>query len=101
MAYTRTPIHEPELRQAKGRSYAASCNEIATKYDSGTIYRALELSKLAHMVHRLPYSEGLKHMKEFPPNRFEWFCEARGNSVSIKLRDTRTGTVAPWPHWAG
>ena len=101
MAHRRTPIHEPELRQAKGRAYAASCNEIATKYDSSTIYQALELSQLAYAVHGLPYSPGLKHMKEFPPNRFEWFCEAKGNAFSIKLRDARTGTIARWPHWAG
>jgi hypothetical protein len=47
-----------------------------------TIYQALELSELAHKVHGLAYSAGLKHMKEFPPNRFEWFCEAKGNAVS-------------------
>jgi hypothetical protein len=37
--------HEPELRRAKGRAYAARCNEIATNYDSRTIYQALELSE--------------------------------------------------------
>ena len=101
MPHRQIPKHEPEVRRAKARAYAASCNEIATKYDSRTIYQALELSELAYAIHRLPYSAGLSHMKEFPPNRFEWFCEVKGNTVSIKLRDTRTGTIAPWPHWAG
>jgi hypothetical protein len=39
------PKHEPELRRAKGRAYAAGRNEIATNYDSRTIYQALELSE--------------------------------------------------------
>ena len=95
------PKHEPELRRAKGRAFAASCNEIATNYDSKTIYQALELSELAHEVHGLPYTAGLSHLKKFPPDRFEWFCEAIGNTVSIKLRDKRTDTIAHWPHWAG
>jgi hypothetical protein len=41
--------------------------------------KALELSQLAYAVHGLPYSPGLKHMKESPPNRFECFCEERQN----------------------
>jgi hypothetical protein len=60
MAHRRIPIHGPELRHAKGRAYAASCNEIATKYDCKTIYQALELSELAYAVHGLPYIAGLK-----------------------------------------
>src|SRR6266404_1874044 len=94
------PKHEPELRRAKGRAYAARCNEIATKYDSKTIYQALELSEQAHEVHRLPYAAGLSNLGEFPPARFEWICEEKGSAISIKLRDRRTGAVAHWPHWA-
>jgi hypothetical protein len=70
------PKHEPELRRAKGRAYAARCNEIATNYDRKTIH-------------------------QFRPDRFEWICEQTGGSVSIKLRDKRSGAVANWPHWAG
>jgi hypothetical protein len=95
------PKHEPELRRAKGRAYAARCNEIATKYDSKTIYQALELSEQAHKVHQLPYVIGLSNLKEFPPSRFEWICEETGNAASIKLRDKQSGAVASWPHWAG
>jgi hypothetical protein len=94
------PKHEPELRRAKGRAYAARCNEIASNYDSKTIFQALELSEQAHEVHRLPYASGLKNLKKFPPNRFEWICEAT-ETVSIKLRDRQSGAVANWPHWAG
>jgi hypothetical protein len=39
------PKHGPELRRAKGHAYAARRNEIATDYDSRTIYQALELSE--------------------------------------------------------
>jgi hypothetical protein len=39
------PKHESELRRAKGRAYVARCSEIATNYDSRTIYQALELSE--------------------------------------------------------
>jgi hypothetical protein len=92
------PKHEPELRRAKGRAYAARCNEIASNYDSKTIFQALELSEQAHEVHRLPYASGLSNLKKFPPNRFEWICDE--SSVSIKLRDKRTGILAKWPHWA-
>jgi hypothetical protein len=92
------PKHEPELRRAKGRAYAARCNEIATNYDSKTIYQALELSEQAHEVHHLPYVTGLSHLKEFPPDRFEWICNE--GSVSIKLRDKRTDILAKWPYWA-
>jgi hypothetical protein len=92
------PKHEPELRRAKGRAYAARCNEIATNYDSKTIYQALELSEQAHKVHRLPYVVGLSHLKQFPPDRFEWICDE--GSVTIKLRDKQTGALAKWPHWA-
>jgi hypothetical protein len=95
------PKHEPELRRAKGRAYAAQCNEIAAKYDNKTIYQALELSEQAHEVHRLPYASGLSNLREFPPNRFEWICDETKNTVSIKLRDRRTGVVAIWPHWFG
>jgi hypothetical protein len=31
------PKHEPELRLAKGRAYAARCNEIAAGHDRKTI----------------------------------------------------------------
>jgi hypothetical protein len=55
------PKHEPELRRAKGRAYAARCNEIATNYDRKTIHQALELSEQAHEVHQLPYVAGLSH----------------------------------------
>ena len=43
------PKHEPEVRRAKGRAYAARCNEIANNYDSKTIYQALELSERARL----------------------------------------------------
>jgi len=66
------PKHEPELRRAKGRAYAARCNKIATNYDSKTIYQALELAEQAYVVHRLPYGSGLPNLKQFPPDRFEW-----------------------------
>ena len=69
------PKPEPELRRAKGRAYAARCNEIASNYDSKTIFQALELSEQAHEVHRLAYASGLSNLKEFPPNRFEWICD--------------------------
>jgi hypothetical protein len=69
------PKHEPEVRRAKGRAYAARCNEIANNYDSKTIYQALELSEQAHAVLGLPYATGLSNLKEFPPSRFEWTCE--------------------------
>jgi hypothetical protein len=92
------PKHEPELRRAKGHAYAARCNEIATNYDRKTIYQALELSEQAHEVHRLRYVSGLSHLEQFPPDRFEWICDE--GSVSIKLRDKRTGKLARWPHWA-
>lgn len=97
-AMSTTPKHEPELARAKGRAYAARCNEIATDYDNKTIYQALELSEKAHKVHRLPYVAGLSHLKQFPPDRFEWICDER--SVSIRLLDKRTGALAKWPHWA-
>jgi hypothetical protein len=92
------PKHEPELRRAKGRAYAARCNEIATNYDNKSIYQAMELSEQAHEVHGLPYISGLSHLKQFPPDRFEWICEE--GPISIKLRDRRTGTLADWPYWA-
>jgi hypothetical protein len=95
------PKHEPELRRAKGSAYAAGCNEIATKFDNRTIHQALELSEQAHKAHGLPYTPGLSHLKQFPPDRFEWICEATESSVSIKLRDRRSGAIANWPHWAG
>ena len=95
------PKHEPELRRAKGRAYATRCNEIATNYDRKTIHQALELSEQAHEVHRLPYIAGLSHLEQFRPDRFEWICAETGSSVSIKLRDKRSGAVANWPHWAG
>jgi Fe2+ or Zn2+ uptake regulation protein len=95
------PKHEPELRRAKGQAYAARCNEIATNYDSKTIYQALELAEQAYVVHRLPYGSGLSNLKQFPPDRFEWICEEKGGAISIKLRDRRTGAIANWPHWAG
>ena len=95
------PKHEPELRRAKGRAYAARCNQIANNYDSKTIYQALELSEQAHEVLGLPYAAGLSNLKEFPPSRFEWTCEQAGSTVSIKLRDKRSGAVRNWPHWAG
>jgi hypothetical protein len=93
------PKHEPELRLAKGCAHAARCNEIATNYDSKTIYEALELSEQAHEVHGLPYARGLSNLKKFPPDRFEWICEETQTSISIKLRDKRTGALANWPHW--
>jgi hypothetical protein len=93
------PKHEPELRRAKGRAYAARCNEIASNYDSKTIFQALELSEQAHEIHRLPYASS--NLKKFPPNRFEWICDETENTVSIKLRDRQTGAVANWPHWFG
>jgi hypothetical protein len=92
------PKHEPELRRAKGRAYAARCNEIATKYDSKTIYQALELSEQAYEVYHLPYVAGLSHLKQFPPDRFEWICDE--GSVSIKLRDRHTGALTKWPPYA-
>lgn len=52
------PKHEPELRLAKGRAYAARCNEIAAGHDSKTIYQALELSEQAYAVYQLPYASG-------------------------------------------
>lgn len=91
--------HEPEVRLAKGRAYAASNNDIAANYDTKTIYKAMELSEQAHEVHRLPYLAGLNQLKQFPPDRFEWICDEA--SISIKLRDKQTAIVADWPHWAG
>jgi hypothetical protein len=95
------PKHEPEVRRAKGRAYAARCNEIAAKYDSKTIYQALELSERAHELHRLPYAIGLSNLEEFPPSRFEWICGQTANGVGIKLRDKRSGAVVDWPDWFG
>jgi hypothetical protein len=95
------PKHEPELRLAKGRAYAARCNEIAAGHDSKTIYQALELSEQAYAVYQLPYASGPSNLKEFPPNRFEWICEKRGTAVSVKLRDKQSGAIVNWPHWAG
>ena len=95
------PKHEPELLRAKGRSYAARCNEIAGNYDDKTIYQALELSEQAHEVHRLPYAAGLSNLNEFPPERFEWICDETEKKVSIKLRDKQSGAVRQWPHWFG
>jgi hypothetical protein len=95
------PKHEPELRRAKGRAYAARCNKIVTNNESKTSYEALELSKQAHELLGLRYAAGLSNLKEFPPSRFEWTCEEAGGTVSIKLRDKRSGAVANWPHWAG
>jgi hypothetical protein len=46
----------------------------------------------------LQYAAGLSHLKQFPPDRFEWICNE--GSASIELRDKRTGTLAKWPHWA-
>lgn len=91
--------HEPEVRRAKGRAYAARCNEIATDYDNKTIYQAMELSGQAHEVHGLKYVAGLTLMNVFPPDRFEWICDER--SISIKVCDKRTGALADWPHWFG
>jgi len=65
------------------------------------IYQALKLSEQAHEVHLLPYAAGLSHLEQFRPDRFEWICEQTRISVSIKLRDKRSGAVANWPHWAG
>ena len=79
------PKHEPELRRAKGQAYAARCNEIAAKYDSKTVFQALELSELAHKIHRLAYTPGLSRLQQFPPDRFEWICEATAGNVSICL----------------
>jgi hypothetical protein len=95
------PKHEPELRRAKGQAYAARCNEIATNYDSKTIYQALELAEQAYVVHRLPHGSGLSNLKQFSPDRFEWICEEKGSAISIRLRVRRTGAIANWPHWAG
>jgi hypothetical protein len=59
----------------------------------------MELSGQAHEAHGLEYVAGLSRLKEFPPGRFEWICDEK--SVSIKLRDKRTGALVNWPHWAG
>jgi hypothetical protein len=101
VSMSTTPKHEPELRRAKGRAYAARCNKIANNYDSKTIYQALELSEQAHEVLGLPYAAGLSNLKEFPPSRFEWTCEQARGTVSIKLRDKHSCAVRNWPHWAG
>jgi hypothetical protein len=95
------PKHEPELRRAKGRAYAARCNKIVTNNESKTSYEALELAEQAHVVLGLRYAAGLSNLNEFPPSRFEWTCEQVGSTVSIKLRDKLSGAVANWPHWAG
>ena len=95
------PKHEPEVRAAKGRAYAARCNEIASNYNAKTIYQALELSQRAHELHRLPYTIGLSALQQFPPSRFEWICNATETSVSIKLRDRQSGVAVNWPDWAG
>jgi hypothetical protein len=97
---TRTPKHEPELLRAKGRAFAARCNEIANNHDSRTIFQALELAARAHEVHRLHYVPGLSNMARFPPNRFEWTCNDSGGQVRIELLDKRTGRTAIWPDWS-
>ena len=96
---TRTPEHEPELLRAKGRAYAARCNEIATKYNDKTIYQALELAAQAYAVFGLRYVAGLKDMASFPPDRFEWSCSDGTGAIGIEVLDKQTGNKRVWPHW--
>jgi hypothetical protein len=95
------PKHEPELRLAKGRAYAARCNEIAAGLTARrSSKRSNCRSRLMRFINcRTP--AGLSNLKEFPPNRFEWTCEKRGTAVSVKLRDKQSGAIVNWPHWAG
>lgn len=98
---TRTPKHEPELLGAKGRVFAARCNQIANNHDSRTIFQALELAARAHEIHRLRYLPGLSNMATFPPDRFEWICKEGRGKVHIELLDKRTGRTTIWPDWSG
>ena len=95
---TRTPKHEPELLRAKGRTYAARCNEIATKHGGKTVFQALELAAQAYKLFGLRYVAGLKDMASFPPDRFEWSCSGGTGAGGIEVLDKQTGKKRVWPH---
>jgi hypothetical protein len=66
------------------------------------IYQALEFAQVAHEVLRLPYERGLTKMDRYPPDRFTWLCDERGDAKKcVKIRDDKTGIVETWPHWRG
>lgn len=102
MSKLPVPKNEPEVMRAKGRSFAAWCNERARKPYGEQIYIALELAQQAYEVHALPYEAELSAMDRYPPDRFTWVCEESGDAKEcVKVRDDQTGKVLVWPHWHG
>jgi hypothetical protein len=97
-----TPRNEPEIMRAKGRLYVAHNNKVARKPYGKAIYLALELSEEAYRAHGLQYEMGLSSMDNYPPDRFTWICDEKGNAKEcVKVRDDQTGIVVIWPHWSG
>jgi hypothetical protein len=90
---------EPELRRAKARHYAASCNKAIQKpYEK--VYLALELAEQAYTAANLPYEAGLSNMAAYPPERFTWFCDESGEANDcLKIRDNQTGRAVVFPHF--
>jgi hypothetical protein len=102
--------HEPEIRRAKAKRYVACCNNVVheapwTTSDTSTaggLHVALELAEQAYTAHALPYEQGLSKMERYDPRRFKWIYDELGEADDcVKVRDTKTGKVAIWPHWVG
>jgi hypothetical protein len=102
--------HEPEIRRAKAKRYVACCNNVVheapwTTGDTSTaggLHVALELAEQAYTAHALPYEQGLSKMERYDPRRFKWIYDELGEADDcVKVRDTKTGKVAIWPHWVG
>jgi hypothetical protein len=102
--------HEPEIRLAKAKLYAESCNSLVHEAPwttgrtkgpgAGGLYQALELAQIAYEAHGLSYKPGLSNMHLYDPRRFTWVCDEGGDDC-VKIRDNHTGRLAICPHWAG
>ncbi len=97
-----TPRHEPEIMRANGRVYVAHNNKVARKPYDKTINIALELAEQAYRAHGLPYERGLGSIYKYPPDRFTWICEEKGDAKKcVTIRDDQTGKIVIWPYWYG
>jgi hypothetical protein len=95
------PRNEPEIMRAKGRLHAAWCNDNRSKPYKDPL-QALKLAEQAYEAHELPYKAGIDKLREYPPDRFTWFCEETGDAKEcVKVRDFKTGRIVVWPHWYG
>jgi hypothetical protein len=99
------PRDEPEVRRAKGRRYVDWCNKAVHKMPwvdgdmstQGGVSIALKLAQQAYQTHALPYEAGLSRIDLYPPRRFAWTYDAKGECV--KVCDKETGRLLFWPHF--